>query len=58
VLNEKEGNRDGKWARDNSEMTSAVKFLDESGSLGVSRLEPDQVVEVLGMSSLAASSVV
>jgi hypothetical protein len=37
----------GKWQPDNREMTSAVKFLDEKGSLAISRLEPDQVLEVL-----------
>ena len=47
ALNEKEPNGNGQWVRDNREMTSAVKFLDESGSLAVSRLEPDQVVEAL-----------
>jgi hypothetical protein len=47
ALNEKEPNGNGQWAMDNREMTSAVKFLDESGSLAVSRLEPDQVVEAL-----------
>ena len=44
ALNEKETNRDGQWAGDNREMTSAVKFLDESGGLTPSRLEPDQVL--------------
>lgn len=46
-LNAKETNREGQWKRDNSEMTSAVKFFDKDGSLGVSRLEPDQVVQAL-----------
>jgi hypothetical protein len=46
TLNSREvGN--GKWKTDNREMTSAVKFLDESGALAVSRLEPDQVLEAL-----------
>jgi len=49
TLNEKEPNRNGQWKADNREMTSAVKFLDENGSLAVSRLEPDQVVEALTM---------
>lgn len=47
ALNEKETNRDGQWKMDRSEMTSAAKFLDKNGSLGVSRLEPDQVVKAL-----------
>lgn len=46
-LNEKETNREGQWQRDNREMTSAVKFLDESGGLTPSRLQPDQVLEAL-----------
>jgi hypothetical protein len=45
LLNEKERNRNGQWVTDNREMTSAVKFLDESGSLAVSSLEPDRVLE-------------
>jgi hypothetical protein len=28
-------------------MTSAVKFLDENGSLAASRLQPDQVLDAL-----------
>jgi len=47
VLNEKEPNRNGRWATDNREMTSAAKFLDESGGLTPSKLEPDLVVEAL-----------
>lgn len=47
ALNAKELNRDGHWATDSSEMTSAVKFFDNEGSLGVSRLEPNQVVQAL-----------
>jgi hypothetical protein len=49
ALNEKEPKGSGQWSRDNREMTSAVKFLDENGSLGVSRLQPDQVVDALTM---------
>jgi hypothetical protein len=57
-LNARETNRDGQWKGDNREMTSAVKFLNQNGSLAVSRLEPDQVVEVLQASAtLAATSV-
>jgi hypothetical protein len=59
ALNEREANREGQWSRDDREMTSAVKFLDQSGGLIPSRLEPEQVVEVLQASAtLAASSVV
>jgi hypothetical protein len=39
-------------------MTSAVKFLDPAATLAASRLEPDEVAEVLQKSSsLAAASV-
>ena len=47
ALNEKEPNRNGRWATDNREMTSAVKFLDQSGGLTPSQLPPDQVLEAL-----------
>ena len=47
ILNEKEGNRDGRWKTDTREMTSAVKFLDAVGALAVSRLEPDEVAAAL-----------
>lgn len=58
LLNNKEMNNDGRWQPDNREMTSAVKFLDSGGTLAASRLEPDEVAEVLQQSStLAAASV-
>lgn len=47
LLNSKENNREGRWQNDDREMTSAVKFLDSSGTLAASRLDPDQVVSVL-----------
>jgi hypothetical protein len=37
----------GRWALDRSEMTSAVKFLDEAGTLCASTLHPEQVAEEL-----------
>jgi hypothetical protein len=46
LLNGKEANRDGRWQIDNREMTSAAKFL-SNGTLAASRLEPDEVAEVL-----------
>ena len=46
-LNAKETNRDGQWKKDNREMTSVVKFLDQSGSFAPSRLLPDDVAEIL-----------
>jgi hypothetical protein len=47
TLNAKETNREGRWSPDNREMTSAVKFLNEDGSLAVSRLDPDQVAQAI-----------
>jgi len=47
LLNDREGNREGRWQADNNEMTSAVKFLDNAQTLAASRLEPDAVVKVL-----------
>ena len=47
TLNAKESNREGRWKRDNREMTSVAKFLDENGSLQPSRLSPEAVAELL-----------
>ena len=59
MLNDKEGNADGRWKTDNREMTAAVKFLDAGGAFAVSRLEPDEVVAVLESSAVrAATSIV
>jgi hypothetical protein len=58
LLNDKEVDRNARWQTDNREMTSAVKFLDSSRTLAPSRLQPDEVVDVLQNSfSLAAASV-
>lgn len=54
LLSEKELNRNGQWKTDHREMTSAGKFLAENGSLAVSRLGPDQVIEALAVTKLAA----
>ena len=45
TLNERGG--DGRWKVDNREMTSAAKFFNADGTLGVSQLEPDEVLAVL-----------
>ena len=55
LLNEREGDRNGRWQTDNREMTSAVKFLDSAGTLAASRLRPDEVTEVLHKSSSLAA---
>ena len=45
TLNARETSGNGEWVTDNREMTSAVKFLDETGSLAQSSLEPENVLE-------------
>jgi hypothetical protein len=56
LLNTKETNEDGRWQTDSREMTSAVKFLN-NGTLAASRIDPDEVVQVLRNSfALAAVS--
>ena len=47
TLNDKEGNRNGRWQVDKREMTSAAKFFEVDGTLGISRLEPADVLAVL-----------
>ena len=54
LLNEREVNREGQWKTDHTEMTSAVKFLDENGSLVPSRTEPERVIEALSGKELQA----
>jgi hypothetical protein len=46
-LNQIEGNRDGRWKLDNSEMTSIVKFLDVNNILAASKLRPDELVSLV-----------
>jgi len=60
ALNAKETNREGQWKTDNREMTSAVKFLDQNGSLTASSLSPDDVAAVFSTATVltTASSVV
>lgn len=54
ALNSKE-TQAGRWQTDNREMTSAVKFLDTSGTLAASGLQPDEVADVLQQSSSLAA---
>jgi hypothetical protein len=57
LLNSRESNLGASWKTDNREMTSAVKFLDSTGTLAASRLKPHEVVDVLQhTASLAATS--
>ena len=50
-LSESERNP-GNWKLDSREMTSAVKFLDESGSLATSTQSPDEVASIVASGSL------
>jgi hypothetical protein len=43
TLNELERNQEGRWQTDNSELSSAVKYLDKSGVLIASGLTPDVI---------------
>ena len=38
---------DGRWAADKNELSSAVKFLGADGKLATSRLQPEQVAQLL-----------
>jgi len=46
-LNAREIDPHGMWRLDNSEMTSAVKFLGAEGAFAASRLKPDEVANAL-----------
>src|ERR1051325_1396111 len=45
-LNRRERNGAGVWKLDNSEMTSAIKFLGQDGTLAASTLAPDEVAGI------------
>ncbi|MBC8030947.1 MAG: hypothetical protein H7Z16_12615 [Pyrinomonadaceae bacterium] len=45
-INQLESGREGLWKLDNSEMTSAIKFLSVDGTLAASRLRPDEVARL------------
>jgi hypothetical protein len=46
-LNQLEADGEGVWKFDNSEMTSAIKFLGNDGMMTASKLKPDEVAKVL-----------
>jgi hypothetical protein len=50
-LNESERNP-GNWKLDSRELTSAVKFLDDTGSLAASSQSPDEIATVVATGSL------
>jgi hypothetical protein len=47
LLTEREASNAGSWQRDNHEMTSAIKFLDQQRTLAPSKLSPDVVATAL-----------
>lgn len=55
-LNEVERNETGRWQLDGSEMTSAIKFFDESNSPAASLLRPDEVVAIVREEHLTMSA--
>jgi len=57
-LNEQESSGNGQWKFDSSEMTSAVKFLNDKGVPGASAIEPDAISKILNaeLSSKAVSA--
>ncbi len=57
LLNSKESKGEGLWQTDDGEMTSAVKFLDNAKTLTASRLDPNEVAEVVQRSFVAAMAV-
>jgi hypothetical protein len=46
-LNQLEREREGVWKLDNSEMTSAIKFLGNDGTLAASTLTPEEVAKTI-----------
>jgi len=46
-LNQAERSSRGHWKSDNREMTSAIKFLADDGTLAGSQLQPDEVAKIM-----------
>ena len=57
-LNQLEREREGVWKLDNSEMTSAIKFLGSDGTLAASTLTPDEVAKAIRALSSSAQPAV
>jgi hypothetical protein len=55
-LNQHERNSEGVWKLDNSEMTSAIKFLGGDGTLAASSISPDDVARILGAATTPAEA--
>ncbi len=56
-LNQLEREREGVWKLDNSEMTSAIKFLGGDGTLAASMLRPDEVAKAIRLHLASNTSV-
>jgi len=54
-LNAREGNKNGRWHTDSSELSGAAKFLDGENKLIASTLKPDQVHEAFSNMGTAAA---
>jgi hypothetical protein len=52
LLNEREGSSVASWQPDSTEMTSAVKFLDQQGMMAASKLDPDAVADIIRSSNV------
>ena len=57
-LERPQSSTDGRWMADGSEMASAIKFRDKAGTLGASRLRPDEVAKAVREELLARSATV
>ena len=55
-LNQLERDSQGVWKLDNSEMTSAIKFLGHDGALAASSIAPDDVARILGAATTPAEA--
>lgn len=53
-LNQIEGERDGLWKSDNSELASAIKFVGSDGTLAASTLPPDEVAKAIRVEMMSA----
>ena len=56
VLNQIEGERDGRWQSDSSELASAIKFLGKDGKLAASTIAPDDVTQAIRAEMFAGAA--
>jgi len=55
-LNQMEGEKEGVWKADNSELASAFKFLSNDGTLAASTLAPDDVAQAIRAEMISAEA--